>query len=224
MLKISSAAFIIFVKLTVQGWFHRRTKTLIPPRNLWMTSSQMMTMTPVKEVSWEWGPVGGRWPLLLGVIAVISGRLQPALQEREHAHRLPHRSRVQPAPSKGEWAAISPGVWVLSVWRRGVLLGPRQPRFAVGVCSTPARQAAKEALVGVPCGLPASELASLRSPAAAQQRSGSRAAGRLRDPRAAAHPAQPGDPVRLAGPLRGGRAPLQAGPGGPGEDLGPRPP
>ena len=26
------------------------------------------------------------------------------------------------------------------------------------------------------------------------------------------------------GPLRGGRAPLQAGPGGPGEDLGPRPP
>lgn len=34
---------------------------LIPPRNLWMTSSQMMTTTLVKEVSWEWWVSGGRW-------------------------------------------------------------------------------------------------------------------------------------------------------------------
>lgn len=64
----------------------------------------------------------------------------------------------------------------------------------------------------------------LCSPAATQQRRRRRAAGRLRDPRAAAHAAQPGHPVRLAGPLRGGRAPLQAGAGGPGEDVRPRPP
>ena len=61
MSKISSVAFIIFVKLTVLGWFHRRTKMLIPPRNLWMISSQMMTTTPVKEVSGEWWVGGGRW-------------------------------------------------------------------------------------------------------------------------------------------------------------------
>ena len=60
---------------------------------------------------------------------------------------------MQPAPGKGECAASPPGVRVLSAWRRGVLLGPRQPRSAVGVCSTPARQAAKEAVVGVLCGL-----------------------------------------------------------------------
>lgn len=45
----------------------------------------------------------------------------------------------------------------------------------------------------------------------------------LRDPGASPHTAQPGDTVRVAGPLRGGRAAVQAGPGGPGEDLGPRP-
>ncbi|RXM90889.1 Kinesin light chain 1 [Acipenser ruthenus] len=43
------------------------------------------------------------------------------------------------------------------------------------------------------------------------------------DPGSAPHPPQPGDPVRLPGALRGGRAALQAGLGGPGEDLGPRP-
>ena len=120
----------------------------------------------------------------------------------------------------------SPAVWVLSAQRRGVLLGPWQPGCSVGWAAPPhpPRQAAEDAVVAVPRRPPASELASPRSPAAAQQRGGGCAAGRLRDPRAAAHAAQPGDPVRLAGPLRGGRAPLQAGPGGPGEDLGPRPP
>ena len=53
-----------------------------------------------------------------------------------------------------------------------------------------------------------------------------RAAGErgLRDPGAPAHAAQPRHPVRVAGPLRGGRAALQAGARGPGEDLRPRPP
>lgn len=49
-----------------------------------------------------------------------------------------------------------------------------------------------------------------------------RAAGerRVRDPGPAAHAAQPGDPVRVSGSLRGGGAALQAGARGPGEDLG----
>lgn len=64
----------------------------------------------------------------------------------------------------------------------------------------------------------------LCSPAAAQQRRRGCPAGRLRDPSSTAHPAQPGHPVRLTGALRGGRAALQAGPGGPGEDFRPRPP
>lgn len=62
------------------------------------------------------------------------------------------------------------------------------------------------------------------SPAATQQCCGRRPAGRLRDPCPAAHAPQPGDPVCLAGALRGGGATLQAGPGGPGEDFRPRPP
>lgn len=69
--KISSAGFYSICKTNiVLGWFYRRTKTLIPPKNLWMTSSQMTMTTLVKEVSWEWwlngsmqtevaGPLGG---------------------------------------------------------------------------------------------------------------------------------------------------------------------
>lgn len=49
-------------------------------------------------------------------------------------------------------------------------------------------------------------------------------AGRLRDTGSPENPAQPGDPIRLTGQVRGGGAPLQAGLGGPGEDLWTRPP
>ena len=49
-------------------------------------------------------------------------------------------------------------------------------------------------------------------------------AGWLRDPSPPPDPAQPGDPVREPGPLRGGRAAVPAGPGGPGAELGSLPP
>lgn len=65
----------------------------------------------------------------------------------------------------------------------------------------------------------------ISSPAGSRQRcSSSRPAGRLWDPGPSEDPPQPGDPVRLPGQVRGGCAPLQTGPGGPGEDLWTRPP
>lgn len=53
---------------------------------------------------------------------------------------------------------------------------------------------------------------------------GCSSAGRLRDPSPPKNPAQPGHPVRVPGQVRSGRPPLQAGTGGPGEDLRSRPP
>lgn len=48
---------------------------------------------------------------------------------------------------------------------------------------------------------------------------GCSSAGRLRDPSPPQNPAQPGDPVRIPGQVRGGCSPLQAGFGRLGEDF-----
>ncbi len=71
----------------------------------------------------------------------------------------------------------------------------------------------------LPCIIHCFTVSCSSSPASSQQCSGSSAAGRVRDPRSSQNPPQPGDPVRLSGPVWGGRSSLQTGSGRSGENI-----
>lgn len=163
-----------------------------------------MAETPGKLVV-VWGcSRGGRFAAGSARAAVISSEnLQPC-----DSHLLRRRRRA--TPPRTPWTICS------QMRRKNTVLD-----VSVGCCLVLVADCIRSSLPCPPC--PRVSFCA-RSAPPAQQRGGSCPAGRLRDTRTLAHPPQPRHPVRLTGTLRGGCASLQAGAGGPGEDIGPRSP